>query len=79
MSCDHVELPDDILATLERHLDQLPISSAKISLFIRRQLDSRAVELWNECIQLTSTKQGNEKLGVLSKGQNHFRDWVAFG
>ncbi|XHG02179.1 hypothetical protein AWENTII_005536 [Aspergillus wentii] len=59
---------NDILAILDKHLDNLPLLKTNITALTRRQLDSEGTRLWNISTKLMATRgEGNESVW-LAKG-----------
>ncbi|OJJ32366.1 hypothetical protein ASPWEDRAFT_175647 [Aspergillus wentii DTO 134E9] len=54
---------NDILAILDKHLDNLPLLKTNITALTRRQLDSEGTRLWNISTKLMATRgEGNESV-----------------
>lgn len=59
---------DDTLRTLDKHLNQLPLSRTALTTSTRHQLDTKGMELWNTCLQVMGTCGEGGVRGLLSKG-----------
>lgn len=70
-------ITDDTLRTLDGHLEQLPLYRTDLPILTRHQLDLKATEVWNTCVQLMATCGKDAERGLLSKGMEDLSSFIS--